>query len=498
MLTFLIAFLVSLGLSTALVPVVKAMARRLGLVDHGRSSRKIHAAPIPRLGGIAIAAAFYAPLVGLFFHANEISQRFYAHKAQALALVLGGLVIFGLGLVDDLRGLGAKAKFAVQFAVALACWHWGLRIEEVALPFAGTLRLGPLAPAVTLLWIVGLVNAFNLIDGLDGLAGGVAFFGIVTTFAMSLFRSDLLMSLYMASLGGAVLGFLIFNFNPASIFMGDCGSMFLGYALAVTSLQTSQKSSTTVALLVPVIALGLPIMDTMLAMIRRFLRGRSMFSADREHIHHRLLALGYTQRRAVLMLYGLCLFLGAVALALTFSSGMQSALLLVAVGAVCAVLIRKLGYLNGIRPPPGATLTEIRERNLSLRAAVREAGERIRQAEGREELWETLEELAPLLGAQELRLELRSHAAPGSRRVALFTWQLDESPLAAPVEVRLPLGSEQAGSLAVSWRNGAGEVDRDQEIALELLAEHLTSAVDRLARRATADPGVVRPLRTGR
>ncbi|MHB8420478.1 MAG: glycosyltransferase family 4 protein [Myxococcales bacterium] len=495
MLTYLVAFLLALGLSTALVPVVKSLARRLRLFDRNQSSRKIHSAAIPRLGGVAIVAAFYAPLAGLLWHANDVSSRFYADPGKALALFGGGLTIFALGLYDDLRGAGAKLKFAVQLGVALGLYHYGFRIEQIALPFAGHLSLGALALPFTAFWIVGVINAFNLIDGLDGLAGGIAFFSVATTFVLAFSRGDVLMSLYMASLGGAVLGFLIFNFNPASIFMGDSGSMFLGFVLAATSMQTSQKSSTTVAMLVPVVALGLPIMDTLLAMIRRFLRGRSMFSADREHIHHRLLALGYTHRRAVLTLYGLCVFLCSVALAMTYANSLQSTLLLLVVAIVVGVLIRKLGYLTPVAGAPA--LLDLRQRNLDLRAAVRETGERLREVESREQAWQCIEPVAELLGAHEMRLELRTSARPGGRETAVFTWQVDADQRSAPTEAHLPIGSGDAGSLRVTWRDGRAQVDRDQEIALEVLTDHMAGTVERLERRAAADPQIVRPLKRG-
>jgi UDP-GlcNAc:undecaprenyl-phosphate GlcNAc-1-phosphate transferase len=493
MLSYLVAFLISIGFSTALVPVVKSIARRHRLFDRNQSSRKIHATSVPRLGGVAIVAAFYAPLAGLLFHTNELSHRFYEDPHKALGLFLGGFVIFALGLYDDLRGAGAKLKFAVQFLVAIGLYDVGFRIEQVALPFAGHLSLGSFALPLTLLWIVGVTNAFNLIDGLDGLAGGIAFFSVATTFVIAVSRADALMSLYMASLGGSVLGFLIFNFNPASIFMGDSGSMFLGFILAATSLQTSQKSSTAVAMLVPVVALGLPIMDTLLAMIRRFLRGRSMFSADREHIHHRLLALGFTHRRAVLMLYGLCIFLCAVALAMTFGNSLQSSLLLFVVAVVVAVLIRKLGYLES--PREARSLFELRQRNLDLRAAAREIGERLREVQGREDAWLAVQGVTGFLGAHEVRLELRGRCGPAGHETAFFVWQAEGSPRAAPLEVRFPVGASGSGSLTVTWRDGRAEVDRDQEIALELLCDHLAGTMGRLERREAADPSIVLSLR---
>jgi UDP-GlcNAc:undecaprenyl-phosphate GlcNAc-1-phosphate transferase len=184
----------------------------------------------------------------------------------------------------------------------------------------------------------------NLIDGLDGLAAGVGLFGVATTFVMAASRGDPIMMLFMAGLGGSLLGFLVYNFNPASIFMGDTGSMFIGYVLALGSIQTSQKSSTAVAILIPIVALGLPIADTLLAMIRRAVRHRPLFSADRSHIHHKLIDLGLTQKQAVLILYGASILLGGTALLLTVASNLQSAAILAGMAVLGFVAIRKLGY----------------------------------------------------------------------------------------------------------------------------------------------------------
>ena len=166
----------------------------------------------------------------------------------------------------------------------------GFRIDAIANPFGEPIALGWASLPFTMFWIVGVINALNLIDGLDGLAGGVALVAVITTFLVSLQRGHPLMMLFSAALAGAIVGFLFYNFNPASIFMGDTGSMFLGFVLAATAIQTNQKASTAVAVLIPAIALGLPIMDTLLAIGRRAVRGRPLFQADKEHIHHRLIA----------------------------------------------------------------------------------------------------------------------------------------------------------------------------------------------------------------
>lgn len=342
--TATVALILSCLVSVLLTPVLRRFALKRGLFDDHVSARKIHGRPIPRLGGIAIAAGFYAPLLALLIEHSGVGGFFYASSRMALAFLVGGVVICCLGLYDDLRGSGAALKFLIQFGVAGALFYSGFRIEVMSLPFAGTIHLGPLSLVVTMLWIVGVVNAMNLIDGLDGLAAGVGLFGVATTFVLAAMRPDPIMMLFMAALAGSLLGFLVYNFNPASIFMGDAGSMFIGYVLAVGSVQTSQKSSTTVAILVPIVALGVPIADTFLAIIRRAIRRRPIFGADRAHIHHRLLDLGLTQKQAVLILYGVSLLFGGMALLLTLTNNLQSAVILISMCALGFWGIRHLGY----------------------------------------------------------------------------------------------------------------------------------------------------------
>ena len=342
-----VAFILSIICGTILTPIVRRLAHRMGALDHALSSRKIHGRPVPRLGGVAIVLAFYAPLVGLLLFHNGVSEMFLAERQKVVGLFVGGIAIALLGVYDDLRGAGAGKKFLVQFAVAGLMFALGYRVDAIANPFGAELQLGWASLPFTLFWIVGVINAMNLIDGLDGLAGGVALVAVLTTFLISLQRGHPLMMLFSGALAGAILGFLFYNFNPASIFMGDTGSMFLGFVLAASAIQTNQKSSTAVAVLIPGIALGLPIMDTLLAMGRRALRGRPIFQADKEHIHHRLLARGLSHRQAVLVLYGFCVLLGAVALILTYTNSMQSAFLLVAIGVIAFAALLDFVRSNG-------------------------------------------------------------------------------------------------------------------------------------------------------
>jgi UDP-GlcNAc:undecaprenyl-phosphate GlcNAc-1-phosphate transferase len=342
--TAIVAFVLACLVSVLLTPLVRRVALARRLFDDPRDARKVHGRPIPRLGGVAIAAGFYAPLLGLLIQGSGVGTIFYAVGWKAFGFMAGGVAICLLGLYDDIHGAGAKEKFIVQFGIAAGLYFLGFRMDVISLPFAGTVALGVLALPFTMLWIVGVINAMNLIDGLDGLAAGVALCAVLTTFTISTLRGDPLMMLYMGALGGATLGFLVYNFNPASIFMGDTGSMFLGYVLGVGAIQASQKSSTTVAIIVPMLALGLPITDTLAAMTRRLLTGRPMFSADRGHIHHRLLDLGLSQKQAVLILYGASALFGGVALFVTFASGVQVAVILLALVTIAFIAMRRIGY----------------------------------------------------------------------------------------------------------------------------------------------------------
>ncbi len=493
MITFLVTFLLSLMVALGLTVAVRNRALAWGWVDQANSSRKVHARPIPRLGGIAIVGGFFAPLCALFFVDSGVGYLFRSHEELVWGLFCGSAAIVALGLYDDLRGTGARLKFTVQFAVAIGLYLLGFRVELVANPFGAEFSLGALSLPLTLLWIVGVVNALNLIDGLDGLAGGVAFFGVSTNFILSLVRGDVVMCLLMAALAGAILGFLVFNFNPASIFMGDTGSMFLGFVLAAVSLKTSTKSGTAVAMLVPIMALGLPIMDTLLAMVRRSVLGRPMFSADKEHIHHRLMSrLVLSHRSAVLVLYGLCGLFTLTALGLNFANSAQSAMLLIGMGVVIFVLMRKLGYLDLHR---AGAVGEARRKNIRLRSLVRELTRAVGQADSLQGLWEAIRPLAEALDVAHLELRFE-HQRGGLTEGVVFETRRPAG-AALPLEVRVEVkeGEVSLGWLTLSWRDGRGEINRDEELALELVADAVAERAAAFLARAEAEPGRVVSLR---
>lgn len=479
-----IAFVLATLVAAVLTPRVRNIALRLGWVDQAGSSRKVHGRPVPRLGGVAIMLAFYAPVCGLYIFPSEVGRILLSNSGHATALLLGGLAIGALGIYDDLRGAGARLKFAVQFLVAGGMYFAGFRIEHVANPFGAPLVLGFFALPFTLLWIVGVINALNLIDGLDGLAGGVALAAIGITFVIAFRRPDALMIFFSATLGGAVLGFLVYNFNPASVFMGDSGSMFLGFVLATTAIETNEKASTTVAILVPIVALGVPILDTALAVARRALAGRPLFRADSEHIHHRLVRLGLTQRQAVLVLYAASVALALVALGLTYSSSAETAYTLIGLALVTFLLLRRIGYVRFTEL--GKTL-EQRRRNLSMRAAMRQLEEELRAATDVDAVWVVLKRLRTVMQAECLALDLVHQSSDSEVRKTTYEIGYDAA-AALSCERTFSLVGERAhgSALRVGWADGRASVDRDSEIAMEILCDRLAVIVEVLGLTASS------------
>ena len=489
------AFLLSVLVGALVTPLVRELARRFGILDHALTSRKVHGRPVPRLGGVAIVTAFFVPILGLFFTDSAVGELFYRDGRRAFGLIAGGSAIALLGVYDDLRGSGARTKFAVQFAVALAMYGLGFRVEQIANPFGPHVALGWLSLPFTLLWIVGVVNAMNLIDGLDGLAGGVALIAVASTFLVAFDRGQPLMILFTAALGGSVLGFLFYNFNPASIFMGDTGSMFLGFVLAVSAIQANQKGSTAVAMLVPIVALGLPIGDTLLSITRRAVRGQPIFHSDRGHFHHRLMALGFTHRQTVLVLYGLCTVLGATAVLLTRASAGQTLLVLLGVGLLALVLLAWVGYIKfGL----GRQLFLDRRRNLEMRAVVREVGEAMRRAGSLEEIWAGVKRAARALGARGVALTMVERRG-GESATRAWSVGFDEAG-SDLLRARYSLLGERPddGAIELGWGDGRSRVERDTEIGVELLCEHVLQALQRLGVAGGAEagePARVLPLR---
>ena len=311
-----LCFLVSFVVSVLSLPILINLSSRWGAVSEV-GGRNVGTHPVGRLGGIGICLGFLSSVLLIVVLDSSVGLLVRSHGSQIIGILGGALLISSVGLWDDIRRIPALRKLLVQILGSCIAYFQGLRLEGVDLPFLEPLFFGWLSLPITVLWIVGVVNAINLIDGLDGLAGGIVFFACATNFLTAVVVDGVISALLMACTGGAVLGFILYNWHPAKIYMGDCGSYFLGFVLATSSLLTPiQKASTGISILIPVLAMGIPIFDTLFAMFRRALSGRGVFSPDRGHIHHLLLDSGITHRRVVLGLYGLSLLLAGIALSI--------------------------------------------------------------------------------------------------------------------------------------------------------------------------------------
>jgi len=308
--TYLCVYLSSALLALVITPVVIWLARKLNTVNRP-DVRTVHSKPIPRIGGVAIFVSAMALILCVLLLPNVVGQRFRIIKPQLVVLLSVATFIFAVGLIDDLKGLRASIKFLAELFAAGALYWMGVEITSIGITDTWVLHLGLWGCPLTLLWIVGITNAVNLSDGLDGLAAGISAIACGVIAILAIQGGQVVMAVLMLALLGSSTGFLFFNFNPAKIFMGDCGSLFLGFTIASASVLTSMKSSALVGLALPMLALGIPIFDTLFSMLRRFLERRSMFSPDRSHFHHHLLALGLTQRHVVIIAYAVtCLFAG--------------------------------------------------------------------------------------------------------------------------------------------------------------------------------------------
>ncbi|GBE57186.1 putative undecaprenyl-phosphate N-acetylglucosaminyl 1-phosphate transferase [bacterium BMS3Abin01] len=329
------AFVLAAIIVLLITPTVTNLARRMGAMDQP-DHRKIHTDPVPRLGGLAIFFGFIIPAL-----------LFLPLTSEMKGVLLGAVIITLFGAVDDFRGTGPLVKFAGQFIAAGCLVYYGIRIEFITLPLLGTIELGPeLAIPLTLLWVVVLVNIFNFIDGMDGLAAGVCTIAAITfsIIAISMGRSEA--AILAAILAGTTLGFLRYNFYPASIFMGDSGSMLLGFVLAAVTVGGVLKSVATVTLVLPLLILGIPIFDLSFAILRRAKNKRSIFQPDRGHLHHRLFNIGFSQRKAVLVLYAWVSLTSALALSMRFAPRFVTIILAVLVMAVSFYLIYLLEILK--------------------------------------------------------------------------------------------------------------------------------------------------------
>jgi UDP-GlcNAc:undecaprenyl-phosphate GlcNAc-1-phosphate transferase len=331
-------FTVSFALALAVVPLMRNLSFKVGAVDTG-AGRRVHSGTVPRLGGIGIFLAFSVPFV--FSLTRGESDGFHHNMAGVL---IGSALVFLLGVFDDIRGVRVRYKLVVEILAAAVIYAWGIRITIISNPFGAPIDLGLLSLPATVLWIIVITNSINLIDGLDGLAAGTVLFVSATLFLFS--GADFHMQLTYVILAGSLLGFLRYNFPPASVFMGDSGSLFLGFFLGSVSIISSQKATAIATLLIPVFAFSLPLMDMLYAVLRRFYRGVPLGEADKEHIHHKLLEKGLSKKRVLMVLYSanVVIMLGVLLVIQRQRDMSYLGLLLLVVLAIIG--LRVLGYVE--------------------------------------------------------------------------------------------------------------------------------------------------------
>ena len=302
---YIAAFASAFAISVATTPLAKKISIKVGAIDYPKD-RGMHKKPMPRMGGIAIVLGFMITVLLLSSYIKGIEIK------QFIGFIIGATIIIVLGVLDDMYTLRARVKLLVQIIAAGIVVYTGTRINVVLWPF--TAYLQKLSIPITMFWIIGVTNAVNLIDGLDGLAAGVSSIAALCLMVLCIITGSEVAVILTAALAGACLGFLPRNFNPAEIFMGDTGATFLGFVLGVTSILGVFKGYAILALLVSMLCLGLPVFDTLFAMGRRVVNHKPIMEADRGHLHHRLIDRGFSQRQAVLILYGISFFCGPVAI----------------------------------------------------------------------------------------------------------------------------------------------------------------------------------------
>ncbi len=307
-LLYIAAFASAFAISIVMTPIAKTISIKVGAIDYPKD-RGMHKKPMPRMGGIAIVCGFLITVLMISPFINHLETK------KLFGLIIGSAIIAVLGAVDDVKNLSAKFKLAVQIVAALVVIASGVRIDFVIWPFKTVFET--LSVPFTMVWIIGVTNAVNIIDGLDGLAAGVSSIAALCIMVLCILTGSETAVVLMAAIAGACIGFLPRNFNPAEIFMGDIGSTFIGFVLSVTSIIGLFKGYTLLALVVSVFCLGLPIFDTLFAMGRRAASGKPIMQADRGHLHHRLIDRGYSQKQAVVTLYSLSAVCGLLAIAIS-------------------------------------------------------------------------------------------------------------------------------------------------------------------------------------
>jgi UDP-GlcNAc:undecaprenyl-phosphate GlcNAc-1-phosphate transferase len=478
--TYFALFLIATIASLITTPLIRRLCQRWNLLDVPLGGRRIHRIPVPRLGGIAIFISCLSALSLLAFWDNLLTQTLGGMKSEILTLLIPATLVLLLGAYDDLRGANAVVKFVGLGLIATLFYAMGGRIDALSIPLLGSVHLQPLVSfVVTIVWLVGIANAFNLIDGLDGLASGAALFSSLVILGVSVSQNRPLTIVVALVLCGALAGFLRYNFNPASIFLGDSGSLFTGFLLAALSVLGTQKATTAVAIVVPILAFGVPVVDTAMTMGRRMLSRKPVFEGDNEHIHHMLLARGFSQRRAALVLYGACALFGLVALIFPATGSKLTGFMLFVISVAVIIAVGHLRYheVDELRAGVKRTVGDRRLR-VANNIRVRRAALAMSKASELDEMFEAMRDLLEFGEFSFASVEV----GPAGRRRVYWSWPDANEPSGVDWSIRLPLVKD---GVEWGWLNFYRSIDSepllvDTNYLADLFRREFTDAAARI------------------
>ncbi|MBN1816540.1 MAG: undecaprenyl/decaprenyl-phosphate alpha-N-acetylglucosaminyl 1-phosphate transferase [Sedimentisphaerales bacterium] len=472
--TYLFTACLALLLSIGLTPLVIALARARNWIDRP-NARSVHCRPIPRLGGIALFAATMLTLLPVLFLQNNIGDAFRGQGPQILAILAGGSLMFLVGLADDLRTIRIRTKLAAQLVAAVGVCLSGVYIDTLTIPGLFRLDMGLWGFLITVFWLVGVTNAVNLTDGLDGLAAGIGAIACGFIAVMAVQAGNVILAVIMLALFGSLAGFLCFNFNPARIFMGDCGSLFLGFMIAAASVLTAAMTETLVGVAIPILVLGIPIFDTFFCMLRRFLQRRGIMSADRGHFHHRLLDMGFSQHHVAIITYAITLVISGLGCFLLVTQSAASLIIFLCCLILLLLIFRCVGAVRLDETIAGIQRrSEIAQRQRIERKDFEESQLHFRNARSFDEWWIAVCFTAQKLQFHRLALDLTNR--DGSPRRLLWEYSGGGSDMQA-VELKLPIPDRRHASfihmeVRVPQNGSLESVGRRVTFLARLIEEH--------------------------
>jgi len=478
--TYLCVYFGSAFLALLITPIIIWLGHRIKAFDRP-GVRSVHSRPIPRIGGVAIVVSTVCLVLTVLILQNLISEAFREILPQVVVLFSAATFIFLVGLIDDIKGLRARVKFLAELAAAIVVCAVGIRIQSVAVADWLTINFGWLSWPLTLLWIVGITNAVNLSDGLDGMAAGISAVACGIIAILAIYSGQVVMAVLMLALLGSLTGFLFFNFNPAKVFLGDCGSLFLGFIIAASSVMCSTKSHALVGLALPVLVLGIPIFDTLFSMLRRFLERRSMFAPDRSHFHHRLLDLGLKQRHVVIVIYAVTLLAAGLGMFMMVTRNIDSLVIFLCVLLLLLLVFRVVGSVR-LRE----TITGLKQKYAVTRQIQEEVRSfesfqlLFRRAKTFDDWWSSLCEAAE--GMDFAWISLKSTAADGTECTEVWRAPNIQPKAADLLTMTIPINGHASGSpteleIAVLLNGSFESVGRRTTLFSRLLDEHNIAAL---------------------